>query len=330
MPEPSNKPELFLGVDLGGTKILAGVFDARLKLLGTYKLSTKAQRGADGVIERIARCVQDVVDECDLKLDQIRAIGIGAPGAVDAKSGTVLFAPNLDWRDVPLAKDLEKALKLPVFLENDCTNSMLGVYEAELESEPKHVLGLFLGTGIGGGLILNGEIYKGFTGSAGEIGHMVLDVDGPKCGCGNRGCFEALASRTALFNQIRTAVKEGQSTILVEMLGKDLEDLRSGDLRKAIRKGDKFVDQVVEQAAMYTGIAVANLANILGPEVIVLGGGVIEALGDEMMSVIIETAKDYVMPGALKGVEILATKLGDNAGITGGAVLARRAVRKES
>ncbi len=327
MPDPTTKSELYIGVDLGGTKILAGVFDSRLKLIGTYKLSTKAQRGAEGVIERISRCVRDAVDECDLKLDQVRGIGIGAPGAVDSVSGTVMFAPNLDWRDVPLAKELSQELKLPVFLENDCTLSMLGVYEAELETKPRSVLGIFLGTGIGGGLILEGEIYRGFTRCAGEVGHMVLEINGPKCGCGNRGCFEALASRTALFQRIRSAVKEGQETLLTGMLGKDLEDLRSGDLRKAIRRGDKFVDHIVEEAAAYTGIAVANLANILGPEVIVLGGGVIEALGDEMMSIIVETANDYAMPGALKGVEIIATELGDNAGITGGAVLARKSLK---
>jgi glucokinase len=153
---------------------------------------------------------------------------------------------------------------------------------------------------------------------------MVLEVSGPKCGCGNKGCFEALASRSAIFEQIKAGVKDGQKTILLDMLGDDLEDLRSGDLRKAIRRGDKYVDRVIDGAAEYIGIATANLVNILNPEVVVLGGGVMEALADEMMSVIVETAKDYAMPGAMKGVEIVASKLGDSAGITGGAVLAKR------
>ncbi|MBI3192399.1 MAG: ROK family protein, partial [Pedosphaera parvula] len=184
-----------------------------------------------------------------------------------------------------------------------------------------------LGTGIGGGLILEGKPYSGFNRTAGEIGHMVLEVGGPKCGCGNRGCFEALASRTAIFRRIQDAVKDGQETILTEMLGKDLEDMRSGDLRKALKRGDKFVDRVIEDAAEYTGIAVANLINLFNPEVVVLGGGIIDQLEDEMMAVIVETAQDYAMDGTFAGIEIIASKLADDAGITGGAVLARRGVR---
>jgi glucokinase len=325
MAEATGKSEHIVGVDLGGTKILAGVFNHTLESVGTAKLSTKSQRGVDKVVERIARCVQDAADEADLSMKQIAGVGIGAPGAVDFDSGTVIFAPNLEgWKEVPLKKDLEKALGVPVFVENDCNIAALGVYVAELKSKPRSMVGIFIGTGIGGGLVVNGELYSGYCHTAGEIGHMVLEVSGPKCGCGNKGCFEALASRTAIFQQIKAGVKDGQKTILTEMLGNDLEDLRSGDLRKAMRRGDKFVDRVIEGASEYIGIATANLINILNPEVVVLGGGVIEALADEMMGVIVETAKDYAMPGTLKGVEIIASKLGDNAGITGAAVLARR------
>ncbi|HWX20997.1 MAG TPA: ROK family protein [Candidatus Binatia bacterium] len=325
MAEATSKNDHVVGVDLGGTKILAGVFNHSLESVGVAKLSTKSQRGVDEVIERIARCAQDAVDEADLSMKQIAGIGIGAPGAVDFKDGSVIFAPNMEgWKDVPLKKELEKQLGIPVFVENDCNIAVLGVYVAELKSKPRHLVGIFVGTGIGGGLIINGELYSGVGHTAGEVGHMVLEINGPKCGCGNKGCFEALASRTAIFQQIKAGIKDGQKTILTEMLGDDLEDLRSGDLRKAIRRGDKFVDRIVESAAEYIGIAVANLVNILNPEVVVLGGGVMEALADEMMGVIVETATDYAMPGAMKGVEIIASKLGDNAGITGAAVLARR------
>jgi glucokinase len=156
---------------------------------------------------------------------------------------------------------------------------------------------------------------------------MVIEVGGPKCGCGNRGCFEALASRTAIFRRIQSAVKEGQKTVLTDILDGDLSELRSGDLRKAVRRGDKFVEKVIEDAAEYTGIAVANIINLLNPEVVVLGGGIMDALEDEMLAIVIETAHDYAMPGTDRGIEIVASKLGDDAGITGGAVLARRATK---
>ena len=324
MPGENDKKDCVIGVDFGGTKILAGVFDAKFECIGRARVSTKADRGTDEVIGRIARCVRETVDECDLDLKQIKAIGIGAPGAVDSESGKVIFAPNLGWNDVPLKKELEKLLERPVFLENDCNVCTLGVYEVELKAKPRDVVGIFLGTGIGGGFILEGKLYSGFNRTAGEIGHMVLEVSGPKCGCGNKGCFEALASRTAIFRKIKEAVKEGQKTLLTEMLGPELEDLRSGDLRKAIKRGDKFVEHIVEEAAEYTGIAVSNLINILNPEVVVIGGGLMEQLEDEMLAIIVETAMDYAMPGTTKGIEIIATRLGDDAGITGGAVLARK------
>jgi len=327
MAEASSKP-LYIGVDLGGTKILAGAFTSTLKLVATAKTSTKADRGPKTVIERVARTVRDAVDEADLDIKQIKAVGIGAPGSIDSSEGRVIFSPNMPgWEDVQLRRELEKQLDLPVFVENDCNVCTLGVHVAELGGKPRHLVGIFLGTGIGGGLILDGRLFSGFNRTAGEIGHMVLEVGGPKCGCGNRGCFEALASRSAIFRRIETAVKDGSKTILLDMLGDDLDNLRSGDLRKAIKKGDKLVEKVIEDAAEYTGIAVGNIINLINPEYVVLGGGVIDALEDEMMSIIVETAQDYAMTGTSKGVEVIASRLGDHAGITGAAVLARDSLK---
>jgi glucokinase len=316
-----------IGVDFGGTKIMAGVFDEKLECLGITKLSTKADRGASAVVERIARCVTDAADECDLTLDDVKAIGIGAPGAVDPERGTVIFAPNLSWENVLLQKQLEKKLGIPVFLENDCNVAALGVYEHELKAKPTHMVGIFMGTGIGAGLILNRELYTGFNKTAGEIGHMVLEREGPKCGCGKRGCFEALASRTAIFQKIQSAVREGQKTVLVDLLGPELTDMRSGHLRKAIRRDDKFVQKVVQDAARYAGIAVGNIINLINPEVVIMGGGVVEALEDEIMPIIEKTALECALPGTARGIQIVATHLADNAGIIGAAVLARRMVK---
>lgn len=322
----SNK-EYLLGVDLGGTKILCGVFSEKLECLGRSKKSTKAQRGADAVVDRVAACVLEAIDECDLHVKQARGLGIGAPGACDPDSGTVIFAPNLGWKNFPLKKELEKRLNLPVFIENDCNLQTLGVYAKELQSKPKSLVGIFLGTGIGAGIIFDGKPFSGFNRTAGEIGHMVLQVGGPKCACGNKGCFEALASRSAIFKTIEAAVKDGQKTSLTDLLGPGLEDMRSGDLRKAIKRGDKLVERIVEEAAEYTGIAVANVINLLNPEVVVIGGGLMDALEDDMMAIIIETAHDYAMNGTDHGIEILPSKLGDDAGITGGAVLTKRSTK---
>src|SRR5579859_1466137 len=162
MAEGSGKTDYVVGVDLGGTKILSGVFDHSLECIGLAKLSTKSQRGVDEVVERIARCAQDAVDEADLTMKQVAGVGVGAPGAVDFNNGTVIFAPNLEgWKYVPLKKELEKQLGVPVFVENDCNIAALGVYVAELKSKPHSMVGIFVGTGIGGGLIINGELYSG-------------------------------------------------------------------------------------------------------------------------------------------------------------------------
>src|SRR5262245_3613432 len=180
MPDNNGKSNYLVGVDLGGTKILSGVFDSNLECLARMKLSTKADRGQDQVIDRVARCVQDAVDECDLSMKQIRGVGIGAPGAVDADEGRVIFAPNLGWKDIPLKKALEKKLDVPVFVQNDCKLQTLGVYDAELKGKPRHLIGIFLGTGIGAGLILDGKPFTGHNGTAGEVGHMVIDINGPE------------------------------------------------------------------------------------------------------------------------------------------------------
>ena len=326
MGNGKNKDYL-LGIDLGGTKILAGVFDARLDLQGDSKLSTKADRGVEAVIDRIARCAREALDECDIDLKQVRGVGVGAPGAADSETGRIINAPNLPgWKDIPLKKELEKRLDVSVVVGNDCNVCTLGVHDQEFKSKPRHLVGIFIGTGIGAGLILNGELYCGHNLTAGEVGHMVVEINGPKCGCGNRGCLEALASRTAIFRKIQSAVKDGQKTVLTDMLGSDLEDMRSGDLRKAIRRGDKFVEKVVSEAAEYASIGVANLINLLNPEVVVLGGGLIEALQDEMIPIIVKTAKEHTLSGTATGIEIKASRLGDNAGITGAAVLARRSL----
>ena len=225
MADSSGKAEYFVGLDLGGTKILAGVFKNSLECIGTAKLSTKSQRGVDAVIERVARCVQDAVDEADLSLKQVAGVGIGAPGAVDFAEGTSHLRPEHGGLERRAAQEgpREASRRAGVRRERLQHRRPWRPRRPNSKPNPRHMVGIFVGTGIGGGLIINGDLYSGFNHTAGEIGHMVLDVNGPKCGCGNKGCFEALASRTAIFQQIKAGVKDGQKTLLTEMLGDDLE-----------------------------------------------------------------------------------------------------------
>jgi glucokinase len=315
-----------VGVDVGGSKTMAGVFTADMKLLQALKISTKAHRGPDQVIQRIVSCVRDAVDGCGLRLAQIQAIGVGTPGVVDARTGAVVLAPNLRWKNVKLKARLARALRRPVVVENDCKAAMIGIHEVELRGKPQHAVGLFLGTGIGGALVLNGKIYGGCAGVAGEVGHMVLSVGGPLCSCGKHGCFEVFASRTGMVNRLQEAVKKGEPTVLKDLLAQERRErgvLRSGSLRKAIKNGDKLAQRIVHQAAEYTGIAIADLIHMLSPEVVVLGGGVIGALEKQMMPVIRRTARAHSLLRFVHEPKIFASQLGDHAGITGAATLAR-------
>lgn len=317
------KRDCYIGVDLGGTKILAGLFNQGLSCIGRAKMKTKAYRGPKAVIERILACVGVLMQEQETPISRIKAIGLGAPGAVDPESGTVLFAPNLpDWKKISLGPALEDKLQVPVRIENDGHICVLGVHRVEFASRPRFLIGIFIGTGIGAGMIIDGKLYTGFNRTAGEVGHMVVQEGGPKCSCGNRGCLEALAARPAIYRKIKAMIENGDKSVLTEIVGEDLEGLRSGDLRKAMKRGDKVTRTVVEDAAYHIGIGVANLMNLLNPERIVLGGGVIDALKDLMLPTISETAHLHALAGTDKGVQITATKLGDDAGITGAAVLA--------
>lgn len=311
-----------MGVDVGGTKIYAAVFNQHLQLLAKARHTTKADRGVVAVVERIVRTIYDAIDEADLTVEQVEAIGIGAPGVTDPDTGTVLFAPNLGWHEVPLAQMISKRINRPVIVENDCNAIAYGVFRLEFKGEPSSLFGIFIGTGIGGGIILRGHIYRGFNKTAGEIGHMVLDIGGPKCSCGNKGCFEALASRRAILREIKRRIKKGEHSILPELASTDIGEVRSKMLLEALKRGDKVVREVISEASRYCGIAVRSIINVFSPEVVVLGGGVIEALRDYMLPHIEKTARKYAIGGIGRDVRIVATQLGDDAGVAGCAALA--------
>ena len=314
-----------IGVDMGGTKILSAVIDAEGKILATAKVPTKANKGASEVIDRIASSIQKAIDKSGVASDSIQAIGIGAPGPLDPATGVVIFAPNLGWRDVPLKAELEMRTGLPTFVDNDVNVGTLGEHVFGAGHGFQNVVGIFVGTGIGGGIILNGELFHGASKTAGEIGHIIVKAGGPRCGCGTRGCLEAIASRTAMTKQFRKAIlKKKKKSVISELTGGDLGAIRSGVLAKAIRANDALTLKIFKKVTKYLGIGIGSIVNFLNPEMIVLGGGVVEALDDTFLDDIRAAAKKYALPNTLSGVQIVSAKLGDNAGILGAAALARQ------
>ncbi len=314
-----------IGVDMGGTKILSAVVNASGNILATAKIPTQAKDDTSIVIDRISDCIKEAFKKSEVSEDTIRAIGIGAPGPLDPETGVVIFAPNLGWKDVPLKTELEERIGIPTFVDNDVNVGTLGEHTYGAGRGVQNLVGIFVGTGIGGGIIMNGELFHGASKTAGEIGHIIVQEGGAKCGCGNRGCLEALASRTAMTKQLRNGIlKEGKKSIITKLTDGDLQQIRSGTLAKALRSKDKLTQNVFRKATKYLGVGIGSIVNFLNPDMIVLGGGVVEALDKDFIKDIRKAAKKYALPDTLKGVQIVRAQLGDDAGVLGAAALARQ------
>lgn len=322
-------PEITLGIDLGGTKILAAVVDEQGRILGEAKRKTRAERGVDDVIERIAKTAQEAVANAHLDMTAIAAVGIGAPGVADHLTGVLEFAPNLpDWTNIPLGMRLQQLLGVPVLVENDVNAGTYGEATAGAARGYGSVVGVFPGTGIGGGIVLDGRLWRGARNAAAEIGHMVVLIDGPQCGCGRRGCIEALASRTAIERDILGEIRGGRSSVVTQWIDVEGEPITSGVLARALEEGDPVVTDVVTRAAYHLGVFTASLVNALDPECIVYGGGLIEACGRFLLPIIRNTTYRYLIrPVAPENLPILEAALGDNAVAIGCAMLASQHVR---
>jgi len=312
-----------VGVDLGGTKILAAVFDPKQKILAREKKSTKAQLGPAAVVERVRQCVQDALAAAAVPHAAVAGVGVGVPGMVDRVTGLVRVAPNLRWHDFPFGRALSRQLKLPVTVVNDVEAGTLAVQHRGAGRRLRDFVCMFVGTGIGGGIVIGGQQYRGAVGMGGEIGHMVVEPhNGPKCGCGNRGCLEAVASRSAIVRRIVKEIEDGRKSLVKELCDGDLTRIRSRMLARAYDEGDKLVREVIHDACEYLGIGAANLINILNPQAVILGGGVIEALGPVVLPRVRRAAWRHVIGPTEQRVRILDSGLGDDAGILGSAIAA--------
>ena len=320
---PGGEQRLYLGVDVGGTKVQASLVRESGEIIGREKCPTPRKGGPERVVAAIEKCMDDMVRKGGIAADDLTAIGIAVPGVVDPDRGIVVVAPNMQLTGVALGSLLEARFKAPIVIGNDGNFGALG--ETWLGSARKAHSALYIcvGTGIGSGFVRNAASCGAAIGkSAGEIGHMIMHIGGPKCGCGNRGCFEALASRTAIERDIREAIAAGRTSVLTELAGGDLSVIRSGMIRKALEVEDELVTDVVRRAAEVLGYACVNVRHLIDPEAIVLGGGVIEACSDFIMPIVENIVGLDPLPGAREGGRVLLSALGDDA------VVARRGGRR--
>ncbi|HNV06712.1 MAG TPA: ROK family protein, partial [Petrotogaceae bacterium] len=257
----------YIGLDIGGTKILGGLFDENCKMVKRSKKSTKSSQGADVIVGQICKVIDDLLE--DSSDGKLVAIGAGCPGIINSKEGIVVFSPNMNWgENFPLKEKMEKKYKVPFFLGNDANILAMGEYKFGAGAGCKNIIGIFIGTGIGGGIIINGKLYEGAVGAAGEIGHTIVLPDGPLCGCGSRGCLESLASRTAMQRDILSQLKKGRTSVITEYMDKEDKMIKSSHLKNTYDKGDELVIEVVDKACYYLGISVGSLMNVFNPDLV--------------------------------------------------------------
>ncbi|NLF07834.1 MAG: ROK family protein [Pirellulaceae bacterium] len=317
---------LYLGVDVGGTKIQASLVGESGEIVGREKLPTPRNKGPERVVAALEKCMDNALQKGGVAANDLAAIGVAVPGVVDARRGLVVVAPNIDLTGVDLGALLKARFSAPTVVGNDGNFGAYG--EAWLGSarRARSALYICVGTGIGGGLVRRGKLWRGGRDAAGEIGHIKMQLEGPLCGCGNRGCFEALASRTAIERELREAVAAGRKTVLLDIAGGDLSVIRSGMIRKALDAEDELVTDVMRRAAEVLGHACVNVRHLIDPEVIVLGGGVVEACSDFIMPIVENIVGLDPLPGAREGGRVLLSALGDDAVALGAVAAARRLV----
>jgi glucokinase len=316
---------LVLGVDLGGTKTLVGVVDANHQVLGRGKLSTPARQGGDAIVETIAQAAEIALAEAGKSMADIALLGIGSPGPLDVKNGVILFSANMDVINYPLAAKLKYRFGLTCIVQNDVRSSCYAEWKLGAGKGMENLLGAFVGTGLGGCVIINGQMIEGKNGNAGEIGHIMAKPDGKQCGCGLYGCLELYASKSGLMRRFDKARKQGVSSHLFKLWNGKGQKLKSRYLAECYSLGDPFVIEELQLAAKYLGNSLGGLVNLLAPDAIILGGGLSLALGEPWLTWVRASAKEHMLVVPHEGEIIIPAALGDDAGVLGSALLAREA-----
>lgn len=303
-------------LDIGGTKVLGAIFDKNNEIVYRLKKKTKAEGDDSANVEQvIISVVAEMLKEFGIKKNQVEAISAGAPGVIDSASGIVLFSPNLPWRNYDIRTPIEKKFGVPFFIGNDVNVGVLGEYKYGAAKGYNNVVGFFVGTGMGGGLILDGKLFTGTGFKAAEYGHMVLNPEGPLCGCGQRGCLEAFSSKKGMSAYIKEQATRGRECMLSDKIENGV--FKSKYLKKAMQEKDTVTMEAVDRACKYLAVATGTMINTFSPDVVVYGGGVMEAVGDQFLEKIAAQVDRYCMTSIRPTVELKNAALGDDSVIYG-------------
>ncbi|AGK98668.1 ROK family protein [Clostridium pasteurianum] len=308
--------EYVIGIDLGGTKISGALSDVDGNLLSQYTLPTNAFEGETAVLERVIKVIDKVLNDGNKTAEDIKAIGIGSPGPLDAKNGIIITTPNLPFKNFKLVDPIKEKFGVPTYLDNDGNVAAVGEFVFGAGQGTKNMVFVTVSTGIGGGAVLNGQVYRGNTSNALEIGHMTLEKDGPRCNCGNYGCAEALASGTAIGKRGKEAVLGEEPTSL-----KNYDDVTSYEVFLEAKKGDKVASEILDKSLEYLGICVANLIITFDPETVIIGGGVSKG-GDIVFDKVKEVVNTRCFKAMAESCKIVPAGLGTDAGVMGAVALA--------
>ena len=299
-------------LDVGGTKVLGAVFNEKDEIIYRLKKRSKSGGSASADVEKvIISVVEEMISESGIDRKKLNAVASCAPGVIDQDRGIVLFTPNLPWRDYDIASAMRKQFGVPFFVGNDVNLGVLGEYHFGVGRGYKNIVGFFVGTGMGGGLILNGSLYTGNQCKAAEYGHMILDPEGPLCNCGQRGCLEAFSSKQGMSAYIRHQVSRGRECMLAGDVTEGV--FRSKKLKKALEAGDKVAMEAVDRACHWLAIATGNMINTFSPDLVVFGGGIMEAMGDLFLGKILAEVDRYCLPQIRNTVDLKAAALGDDS-----------------
>lgn len=305
-----------VGVDLGGTKISTALSDLEGKIINQTTIPTDAHEGEMPVLNRIINSIEKVVNDSAISYEDIKGIGIGSPGPLDAKQGIIITTPNLPFKNFNLVKPISEKFGVPVFLDNDANVAAIGEFMFGAGKGAENIVFFTVSTGVGGGAILNGKVYRGHTSNALEIGHMTVAPHGPRCNCGNVGCVEATSSGTAIAKRAHEALSTKVETSL-----RKYENVTSYEVFVEAAAGDSVAKDIIDDAMNYLGIAVANAVSIFDPEYVIIGGGVSKA-GDVVFDTVRKVVDKRCFKSMAESVKIVPAGLGTDAGLIGAVALA--------